>query len=79
MPSLVEMWMGEFAKLGKKKAGSAGSRNVESGGRRCTQQDGDGKEEIILAKQQAIRGEGRREVTLSEATMCLLMDRFAPS
>ena len=70
--------MQEFAKLGKKQV-SAGSFNVELGGRRCAREQGESKEELlVLATQQGIKAKERREVILSDATMCLLMDRFAP-
>ncbi|KAG1368551.1 hypothetical protein COCNU_14G010190 [Cocos nucifera] len=78
MSNLVGIWMQVFARLDKKQA-SAGSCNVESGGRRCTREPGEPKEELlVLAKQQGTKAEERRKVTLSDATVCMLMDRFAP-
>lgn len=77
MSNLVGIWMQEIAKLVKKQA-SAGSCDSESGGRGCTREQRQQKEDLVSAKKNGIQAKEKREVILSDATLCMLLDRFAP-
>ncbi|CAL8176306.1 unnamed protein product [Prunus armeniaca] len=82
MSAVVEVWMSEFAKL-KDKVGAKKRMVFSSKGKQ-----GEGDDEV---EEQQVLKEARKESsrmaqiqrdldssTLSEATFCLLMDRFVP-
>lgn len=83
MASLVEAWIGGIGRLGRKQQ----SRSRLSCG---FSQEGDREEELMMKmkmkkknmeeeEEGVVVKERRRSTTISEATVCMLMDRFAPS
>ncbi|MQL75040.1 hypothetical protein Taro_007397 [Colocasia esculenta] len=73
MTSLVDIWMGELAKLRERRR-AAGPRKVESEREGAEQVEAQDKAGAVRSRRQSLP----RQSTLSEATVCMLMDRFAP-
>ncbi|KAJ0077274.1 hypothetical protein Patl1_36282 [Pistacia atlantica] len=73
MSAVVETWMGEFAKLREKVRAR---KQLSSTVQKKEQQFVKKKEEEVEEKESKKVVE--RETTMSEATVCLLMDRFVP-
>ncbi|KAI5314402.1 hypothetical protein L3X38_043578 [Prunus dulcis] len=82
MSAVVEVWMSELAKL-KDKVG-AKKRMVFSSKGKQGEGDDEVEEEQVLKearKERSRMAQTQRDLdssTLSEATVCLLMDRFVP-
>ncbi|KAJ0010384.1 hypothetical protein Pint_34538 [Pistacia integerrima] len=74
MSAVVETWMGEFAKLREKVRAR---KQLSSTVQKKEQQFVKKKEEEEVEEKES-KKVVERETTMSEATVCLLMDRFVP-
>ncbi|URD96386.1 hypothetical protein MUK42_30885 [Musa troglodytarum] len=76
MSGLVGIWMGGMARLGRKRQ-SAPSCSLA----RHEEEEGKMRGELRSGEEEAAQVKARRNsgVALSETTLCLLMDRFAPA
>ncbi|KAL5788489.1 hypothetical protein ACOSP7_005438 [Xanthoceras sorbifolium] len=77
MSAVVEIWMGELAKLSekvtaKKKPFSSSRAQKET---HFAQQE---NEQVEEKKAKETRQQVQEETSMSETTVCLLMDRFVP-
>ncbi|KAF8410599.1 hypothetical protein HHK36_003131 [Tetracentron sinense] len=83
MSALVDMWMSELAKLGEKVRPRETSRSEAIKTNHCFgKEEEEGKEPASLLRSppnsRVVRVQSHHESTLSEATVCMLMDRFTP-
>ncbi|XP_052148859.1 uncharacterized protein LOC127767534 [Oryza glaberrima] len=78
MAGLVGVWLGEFAKMGRGAASAADAgvgRRAQSEGESCKSKVGDGVVQEITTRTR----DSSILLSDSEATVCMLMDRFAPA
>ncbi|PKA60958.1 hypothetical protein AXF42_Ash019947 [Apostasia shenzhenica] len=75
MAGLLETWGGELVKLGRRKTISQAKSAAEEGAAK----DGFDEKEAAAAAAAGRMGRRRSGPSISEATLCMLMDRFAPS
>ncbi|KAE8008438.1 hypothetical protein FH972_004952 [Carpinus fangiana] len=72
MSAVVETWMGQLAKLGEKvKARKPLFSKAKKGGEVEEAKEG-------VKESRVVQRDNNNTAMLSEATVCLLMDRFAP-
>ncbi|RWW40125.1 hypothetical protein BHE74_00054481 [Ensete ventricosum] len=81
MSGLVGIWMGGMAKLGRKQQQSTRSSSSSSLARHEEEEGKIRRGELRSREEGAAQDKARRNsgVALSETTLCLLMDRFAPT
>uniref|UniRef100_A0A0D9VZF8 Uncharacterized protein n=1 Tax=Leersia perrieri TaxID=77586 RepID=A0A0D9VZF8_9ORYZ len=77
MAGMVGVWFGEFAKMGREAAAAA----AEAGVSRRGQSEGKSKGGDVHQESTRRRRDDYESSVLSdsEATICMLMDRFAPA
>ncbi|KAI6677837.1 hypothetical protein NL676_038633 [Syzygium grande] len=78
MSALVEIWESELAKLGEKVAIKKLLRSKSKSSQEREESAEAEPKKLSLAKKEERRREVLAESTISEATVCLLMDRFVP-
>jgi hypothetical protein len=66
MSAMVEVWIGKLAKLKEKVLTKKTKDGLEE------------EKEVGIQSQKEIIGVHRDNATISESTICLLMDRFVP-
>ncbi|RRT37953.1 hypothetical protein BHE74_00047860, partial [Ensete ventricosum] len=75
MSGFVGVWMGVIAKLGIEQQTTASCSFM----RREEDEDKGREKPLSVKKKKEAVQEKKMRVSLSEATVCMLMDRFAPS
>lgn len=75
MSSVVDIWMGELAKLRERRRDAASPKKLDSS-KQVEAEQVEAQEKVRAVRSRKQRLPHRS--TLSEATVCMLMDRFAP-